>query len=67
MQCHKRKFRYHFFLKCPEGGRSEKFNYITMMMDMAEDFSERDPEELLVECVGDFLHDDLYHNVVTDI
>jgi hypothetical protein len=37
------------------------------MMDMAEDFSERDPVELLAECIGDFLYDDLDHNVVTDI
>jgi hypothetical protein len=36
-----------------------------MMMDMAEDFSERDPGELLAECIGDFLYDDLDHNVVT--
>jgi hypothetical protein len=67
MQCHKFKSRYHLFLKCPEGGRSEKINYISMMMDMAEDFSERDPGELLAECIGDFLYDDLDHNVVTDI
>jgi hypothetical protein len=33
MQCHKCKSRYHVFLKCPEGGRSEKVNYISMMMD----------------------------------
>jgi hypothetical protein len=26
---------------------------------MAEDFSERDPGELLAECIGDFLYDDL--------
>jgi hypothetical protein len=38
-----------------------------MMMDMAEDFSERDPGELLAECIGDFLYDHLDHNVVTDI
>jgi hypothetical protein len=38
-----------------------------MMMDMAEDFSERNPGELLAECIGDFLYDDLNHNVVTDI
>jgi hypothetical protein len=38
-----------------------------MMMDMAEDFSERDPGELIAECIGDFLYDDLDHNVVTDI
>jgi hypothetical protein len=37
-----------------------------MKMDMAEDFSERDPGELLAECIGDILCDDLYHNVVTD-
>jgi hypothetical protein len=52
---------------CPEGGRSVKVNYISMMMDMAEDFSERDPGELLAECIGDVLYDDLDHNVVTDI
>jgi hypothetical protein len=51
MQCHKCKSRYHLYLKCPEGGRSEKVNYISMMMDMAEDFSERDLGELLAECV----------------
>jgi hypothetical protein len=67
MQCHKFKSRYHLFLKCPEGGRSEKVNYISMMMDMAEQFSERDPGELLAEFIGDFLYDDLDHNVVTDI
>jgi hypothetical protein len=68
MQCHKCKSRYHLLLKCPEGGRSEKVNYISMMMmDMAEDFSERDPGELLAECIGDFLYDDLDHNTVTDI
>jgi hypothetical protein len=38
-----------------------------MMMDMAEDFSERDPGEHLAECIGDFLYDDLDRNVVTDI
>jgi hypothetical protein len=38
-----------------------------MMMDMAKDFSERDPGELLAECIGDFLYDDLDHNVVADI
>jgi hypothetical protein len=40
-----------------------------MMMDMAEDFSERNPEILaiLAECIGDFLYDDLDHNVVSDI
>jgi Integrase zinc binding domain len=59
--------RYHLFLKCPEGGRSEKVNYISMMMDMEEDFSERNPGELLAECIGDFLYDDLDHNVVTHI
>jgi hypothetical protein len=64
MQCQKCKSRYHLFLKCPEGRRSEKVNYINMMMDMAEDFSERDPGELLAECIGDFLYDDLDHNVV---
>jgi hypothetical protein len=37
------------------------------MMDMAEDFSERDPGELIAECIGDFLYDDLDHNVDTDI
>jgi hypothetical protein len=37
------------------------------MMDMAEDFSERDPGELLSECIGDFLYDDLDHSVVTGI
>jgi hypothetical protein len=67
MQCHKCKSRYHLFLKCPEGERSEKVNYISMMMDMAEYFSERDPGELLAECIGDFLYDDLNHNVVTGI
>jgi hypothetical protein len=65
MQCHKCKSRYHLFLKCPKGGRSEKVNYISMMMDMAEDFSERDPGELFAECIGDFLYDDRDHNVVT--
>jgi hypothetical protein len=64
MQCHKCKSRYHLFLKCPEGGRSEKVNYISTMMDKAEDFSERDPGELLAECIGDFLYNDLDHNVV---
>jgi hypothetical protein len=53
--------------KCPEGGRSKNVNYITMMMDMAEDFSERDPEKFLAECIGDVLYDDLDHKVVTDI
>jgi hypothetical protein len=67
MQCHKCKSRYHLFLKCLEGGRSEKVNYISMMMDMAEDFSDRDPGELLAECIGDFLYDDLDHNIVADI
>jgi hypothetical protein len=67
IQCHKCKSRYHRFLKCPEGGRSEKVNYISMMLDMAEDFSERDPGELLAECIGDFLYDDLDHYVVTGI
>jgi hypothetical protein len=38
------------------GGRSEKVNYISMMMDMAEDFSEHDPGELLAECIGDLLY-----------
>jgi hypothetical protein len=38
-----------------------------MMMDMAEEFSERDPGELISECIGDFLNDDLDHNVGTDI
>jgi hypothetical protein len=38
-----------------------------MMMDMAEDFSKRDPKDLLTECIGDFLYDDLDHNVVTGI
>jgi hypothetical protein len=38
-----------------------------MMMDMAEDFSEREPGELLTECIGDFLYDDLDHNGHTDI
>jgi hypothetical protein len=28
MQCHKFKSRYLLFFKCPEGGRSEKVNYI---------------------------------------
>jgi hypothetical protein len=55
------------FFKCIEGGRSEKFSYISMMMDTAEDFSECDPGELLAECIGDFLYDDLDHNVFTDI
>jgi hypothetical protein len=67
MQCHKCKSRFQLFLKCPEGGRSEKVNYISMMMDMAEDFSKNDPGKLLTECIGDFLYDDLDHNVVTDI
>jgi hypothetical protein len=67
MQCHKCKSRYHLFLKCPEGGRSEKVNYISMMMNMAEYFSERDPGELLAECIGDFLYDDLDHNVVAEL
>jgi hypothetical protein len=67
MQCHKCKSRYHLFLKCLEGGRSEKVNNISIMMDLAEDFSERDPGVLLAECIGDFLYDDLDHNVVTDI
>jgi hypothetical protein len=67
MQCLKCKSRYHLFLKCPEGGRSEKVNYIIMMMDMAEDFSEPDSGELLAEFIGDFLCDNLDHNVVTDI
>jgi hypothetical protein len=67
MQCHKCKSRYYLFLKCSEGGRSEKVNYISMMMDMAEDFRERDPGELLAECIGDFLYDDLDRNVVADI
>jgi hypothetical protein len=67
MQCHKYKSRYHLFLKCPEGGRSEKVNYVSMMMDMAADFSERDAGELLAECIGDFLCDDMDHNVVTGI
>jgi hypothetical protein len=35
MHCHKCKSRYHHTLKCPEGGRSEKVNYISTMMDMA--------------------------------
>jgi hypothetical protein len=38
-----------------------------MMMDMAEYLSERDPGELLAECINDFLYDGLCHNVVTDI
>jgi hypothetical protein len=38
-----------------------------MMMDMEKDISERDPRELLAECIGDFLYDDLDHNVVTGI
>jgi hypothetical protein len=42
-------------------------NYIHMMMDMAEDFDERGPGELLAECIVDFLYEDLDHNVVTDI
>jgi hypothetical protein len=67
MQCHKCKSRYHLFLKFPEGRRSEKVNYISMMMDMAEDFSELDPGEILAECISDFLYDYLDHNVVTDI
>jgi hypothetical protein len=67
MQSHKCKSRYHLFLKCREGGRSEKVKYISMMMDMEVDFSERDPGELLAECIGDILYDDLDHNVVTDI
>jgi hypothetical protein len=37
------------------------------MMDMVDDFSERDPGELLAECIGEFLYDDLDNNVVTDI
>jgi hypothetical protein len=36
-----------------------------MMMDMAEDFSERG--ELLAECIDDFLYDYLDHNIVSDI
>jgi hypothetical protein len=67
MQCHKCKSRYHIFLKCQKGGRSEKVNYISMMTDMAEDYCERDPGELLAECIGDFLYHDLDHNVATDI
>jgi hypothetical protein len=42
-------------------------NYISMMMEMAEDFSERDTGELLAKCIGNFLYDDLDHNVVADI
>jgi hypothetical protein len=67
MQCHKCNSRYHLFLKCPEGGRSEKVNYISMMMYKAEHFSERDPGELLAKNNGDFFYDDLDHNVVTYI
>jgi hypothetical protein len=53
MQCHKCISRYHIFLKFPEEGRSVKVTYISMMMDTAEDFSERDPGELLAECISD--------------
>jgi hypothetical protein len=38
-----------------------------MMMDLAEDFSERVPRELSAECIGDLLYDDLDHKVVTYI
>jgi hypothetical protein len=66
IQSHKCKSRYHLILQSPEGGRSEKFNYITIIM-IAEDFSERDARELLGERVGDFLYDDQDHKVLTDI
>jgi hypothetical protein len=39
-------------------------NYITVMMNMAKDFSERHPGELFAECVGDFLYDDLDLNSI---
>jgi hypothetical protein len=51
------------FLKVPRGMPK----YIIMMMDMAQDFSECDPGELLAERIDYFLYDDLNHNVVTDI
>jgi hypothetical protein len=36
------------------------------MMDMEEDFRYFNPGVLLAECIGDFLYDDLDHNIVTD-
>jgi hypothetical protein len=38
-----------------------------MMMEMEEDFSKRDPGEVLAKCVGDYLSEDLDRTVLTGI
>jgi hypothetical protein len=51
------------FLKVPRGTTIQKGQLYQHDDGHGEDFSERGPGELFAECIGDFLYDDLDHNV----